>query len=133
MVTKKKSSKKSSKKASKKSSSGKSSKSAGAASKSIPGNCKWKAWQDSMPPGPSTIHVVGSCRFPRHGFKVKLTKAVPQGINPAILLLKKTVTSGPGIMIPEVVEVHFKAKALHKYTHVTIIPDGVTIKVLQVS
>jgi hypothetical protein len=76
--------------------------------------------------------ATGSCKFPRHGFKVKLTKAVPQGINPAILLLKKTVTSGPGIQIPEVVEVHFKAKATRKYTHVTIIPDGETIKVQQV-
>lgn len=86
-----------------------------------------------MPPGPSTIHVTGKCRFPRHGFKVKLTKAIPQGINPDILLLKKTVTSKPGILIPEVVQVSFKAKAPRKYTHVTILPDQVTIKVQQVS
>ncbi len=87
-----------------------------------------------MPPGPSTINVVGSCVFPTPGYKVKLTKAVPQGINPAILLLKLTITKPTG-KVPQVlqkVEVRFKAKALRKYTHVTILPDNVTVKVQQV-
>ncbi len=94
----------------------------------------WKAWQDSMPPGPSTIHVVGSCTFPTHGYKVKLAKAVPQGINPAILLLRLTITkpTGPVILTPEKKEVRFRAKAPRKYTHVTILPDNVTVKVQQV-
>src|SRR5215210_2130196 len=39
----------------------------------------WQAWQNSMPPGPSTINVVGSCTFPSHGYKAKLTKAVLSG------------------------------------------------------
>lgn len=97
--------------------------------------CKgWKAWQNSMPPGPSTINVVGQCTFPTHGYKVKLTKAVPQGINPAILLLKLTITkpTGPVILTPEKKEVRFRAKAPRKYTHVTILPDNVTVKVQQV-
>lgn len=94
----------------------------------------WKAWQNSMPPGPSTINVVGQCTFPTPGYKAKLTKAVPQGINPAILLLKLTITkpTGPIIQPTKKVEVRFRAKAPRKYTHVTILPDLVTVKVQQV-
>jgi hypothetical protein len=94
----------------------------------------WKAWQDSMPPGPSTINVIGTCTFPTHGYKAKLTKAVPQGINPAILLLRLTITkpTGPVILTPQKIEVRFRANATTRYTHVTILPDGTTVKVQQV-
>lgn len=101
-----------------------------------PGKCYgWKAWLDTMPPGPWTLHVTGSCKFPTHGYKVTLKPSVPQGINPAILLLTKTVKAptGPVIQIPEVVAVHFKMKTKTKYTAVTILPDGGTIKVQIVS
>jgi len=95
----------------------------------------WEAWHDRMPPGPATLHVSGRCRFPKHGYKVTLAEAVPQGINPAILLLRKVVKppTGPVIQKPETVTVHFRKKTNFKYTHVTIIPDGVTVKVKQVS
>jgi hypothetical protein len=94
----------------------------------------WKAWQNSMPPGPSTINVVGSCTFPTHGYKAKLTKAVPQGKNPAYLMLRLTITkpTGPVIQTPEKVEVRYRAKATTRYTHATILPDLVTVKVEQV-
>lgn len=121
----------------KKASTKKSSKKAGGSKKLSPIKkfCSgWKAWQDSMPPGPSTIHVVGKCTFPTPGYKVKLTKAVPQGINPAILLLRLTITKPTGIVPPVIqkVEVRYKAKTKTKYTHVTILPDNVTVKVQQV-
>ena len=96
------------------------------------GKCTgWKAWIDTMPPGPWTLHVTGKCTFPTHGYKVTLKSAVPQGINPAILLLIKTVKPPSRLVIqtPEVVEVHFKMKTKTKYKAVTILPDGVTIKV----
>lgn len=95
----------------------------------------WKAWHDHMPPGPATLHVTGRCVFPKHGYKVTLKEAVPQGINPAILLLQKIVKPPTGIVIqtPEVVQVRFSKKTNFKYTHVTILPDGVTVKVQQVS
>jgi hypothetical protein len=101
-----------------------------------PGKCYgWKAWLDTMPPGPWTLHVAGSCKFPTHGYKVTLKPSVPQGINPAILLLTKTVKAptGPVIQTPEVVAVHFKMKTKTKYTAVTILPDLVTVKVQIVS
>ncbi len=108
------------------------SKRAGASSSFGKPNCGgWKAWHDRMPPGPATLHVAGQCTFPTHGYKVTLKEAVPQGINPAILLLDRIVRAptGPVIQIPQTVEVRFSKRTNFKYTHVTILPDGVTVKV----
>jgi len=100
--------------------------------KVVSGKCSgWKAILNMMPPGPSILKVTGKCIFPKHGFKVTLKEAVPQGINPAILLLKKTVKPPTGIVIPtpQVVTVTFTKKTTFKYQKVTILPDGVTINV----
>jgi hypothetical protein len=100
--------------------------------KVVSGKCTgWKAVHDMMPPGPSVLRVTGKCRFPTRGYKVTLKEAVPQGKNPAILLLRKTVTppTGPVIQIPQVVNVTFTKKTKAKYTHVTILPEVSTIKV----
>ena len=100
--------------------------------KVAPGKCSgWKAVLNMMPPGPSILRVKGKCIFPKHGFKVTLKEAVPQGINPAILLLKKTVKPPTGIVIatPQVVKVSFTKKTKTRYQKVTILPDGVTINV----
>ena len=100
--------------------------------KVVAGKCSgWKAILNMMPPGPSILKVTGKCIFPRHGFKVTLKEAVPQGINPAILLLKKTVKPPTGIVIatPQVVNVIFTKKTTFRYQKVTILPDGVTINV----
>jgi hypothetical protein len=102
------------------------------AAKVTTGKCGgWKAVLNMMPPGPSILRVTGKCIFPKHGFKVTLKEAVPQGINPVILLLKKTVKAPTGIVIPtpEVVNVTFTKKTKTKYSKVTILPDGVTINV----
>lgn len=100
------------------------------------GKCTgWRAVQDNMPPGPPTLTVTGRCTFPTTGYKVTLKEAVPQGINPRILLLKKTVRPPTGIVLPVVttVKVTFvKKRATFKYTHVTILPEVKTIKVQQV-
>jgi hypothetical protein len=96
------------------------------------GKCSsWKAVLNMFPPGPTVLRVTGKCRFPTHGYKVTLKVAVPQGINPAILLLKKTVKPPTGIVIktPEVVNVVFTMKTKTKYQKVTILPDGTTIPV----
>jgi len=100
--------------------------------KVVPGKCLgWKAVLNLMPPGPSILRVTGKCIFPKHGFKVTLKEAVPQGINPAILLLRKTVTPPIGLVIqtPQVVKVTFTKKTRTRYQKVTILPDGVTINV----
>ena len=124
--------------ASKKSASKKSGSKKGAAKKGTvkaaasAGKCSgWQAWQDFMPPGPATLHVTGKCRFPTHGYKVTLKEAVPQGINPSILLLRKIVTPPTGhvILTPQDVPAHFRKRTNTHYTAVTILPDGTTVKV----
>ena len=106
------------------------------AKKGAVGKCTgWRAVQDNMPPGPPTLTVTGRCTFPTSGYKVTLREAVPQGINPAILLLKKTVRKPTGIVLPVVttVRVRFvKKNATIRYTDVTILPEGTTVKVEQV-
>jgi len=100
------------------------------------GRCaNWRAWQDRMPPGPATLHVTGRCVFPTPGYRVTLRRAVPQGINPAIVLLLKVVTppSGPRPDVVTTVEVRYRERNNRNITHVTILPEGKTIKVQQVS
>lgn len=101
------------------------------------GRCTgWEAVQDSMPPGPPRLHVTGMCTFPTPGYKVTLKESVPQGINRRILLLTKTVTPPRGfqLQVLQTIPVRFEKKnATTKYTHVTILPEGKTIKVEQVT
>lgn len=147
MATKKVATKTSAKKSTKKSAGKGASKKAGSkgagakkssAQKATPsqGKCfSWAAWHDRMPFGPATLHVVGKCRFPTPGYKVTLKKAVPQGINPAILLLQKVVRPPTGKVIPAitVVEARYSEQTNALYTAVTILPEVKTIKVQQVS
>lgn len=97
------------------------------------GKCSgWKAVFNNFPPGPGILRVTGKCRFPTYGYKVTLKVAVPQGINPAILLLQKIVKPPTGLVIkkPETVNVVFTLKTKTKYQKVTILPGGPTIPVL---
>jgi hypothetical protein len=123
--------KKSAKKSTKKSSAKKA-----VAIKGVVGRCTgWQAVQDNMPPGPPKLTVTGRCRFPTGGYKVTLKEAVPQGINPAILLLRKTVRRPTGNVIQVLTTVrvrYVKKNSTFKYTHVTILPEGTTVKVQQV-
>ena len=57
-----------------------------------------------MPPGPHHLHVRAIVQVPTPGFTAKLVKAVPQGINPAILLLKVVTKRKPGIWPQHVVD-----------------------------
>lgn len=63
----------------------------------------WKAWIDKMPPPPDSIHVVGSVLAMNMGQTPKLTRAVPQGPNPTILILDLTMEQKPGIWAQVVV------------------------------
>lgn len=100
------------------------------------GSCSgWRAVHDFQPPRTPTLTVTGRCRFPTSGYKVRLEEAVPQGINPRILLLRKIVTPPRGIVLPVVttVNVRFTLRTSFKYTDVTILPEVVTVKVQVVS
>ena len=95
---------------------------------------KWTAVHDFMPPLPARLSVSGECNTPTPGFKITLEKAVPQGINPDILILTKAVAPPTGIepQHPTTERVSYNEKTNQHYTDVTILPDNVTIKVKEV-
>lgn len=61
----------------------------------------WSAWINKMPPPPDSFHVVGKLMASNPGQTAKLTPAVPQGVNPAILILDLKMEQKPG-MWPQV-------------------------------
>ena len=97
-------------------------------------DCQWSAIHDFMPPGPARLRVKGTCTMPTPGYKLSLEKAVPQGFNPQILLLKLEIEAPTG-KVPQVVtptEVEYLLETDGEYTHVTILPSGATVEVEKV-
>jgi hypothetical protein len=100
------------------------------------GDCRdWSAWHDHEPPGPPVLHVRGECEFPTAGFSVELRRREPQGINPRDLQLDRIVheSSGPVPQVVTVVEVRYREETDFEFDTVTILPDGVSVKVQEVS
>lgn len=96
--------------------------------------CEWSAIHDFMPPRPARLRVNGTCLMPTPGYKLSLSPAIPQGINPNILLLELTVEA-PGGNVPQVrtpAPVAYEEVTDRPYTQVTIVPDGPTIDVQDV-
>ena len=107
----------------------------GATPQKIPGTCHdWTAVHDFMPPTPGRLRVHGKCTFPTSGYSVELKKHVPQGINPAILLLDKVVTPPAGIVSQKVttVDVSYHEVTDIHYLEVEILPDGTKIQIKEV-
>jgi hypothetical protein len=62
-----------------------------------PNHRVWFAWENRQPPGPTRLHVGGEVETSSAHRIPKLTRAVPQGINPKILILNLTIEdSGKG-------------------------------------
>lgn len=95
-------------------------------------NCSdWYASHDHMPPGPKTLRVTGKCKFPTAGYRVELTPANPQGINPKIYILDKIVHV-PRPPVPQVetmVDVNYEEKTETEYDQIQIKPDDTFIDV----
>jgi hypothetical protein len=62
----------------------------------------WYAWVNRMPPGPASLHVIGTVSAPTPGYRATLALAEPQGINPKELILDLHLEALPGIW-PDVV------------------------------
>jgi hypothetical protein len=74
-----------------------------------PGHCgAWYAWINKMPGAPHRLYVIGTCVFPTTGWSVYLKRAIPQGINPNILILDKIVKPPTGIVIDVITTVHVR-------------------------
>ena len=95
----------------------------------------WSAWHNRMPGSRPNLHVLGKCTFPTSGYTVELKRKEPQGINPTNLLLERTVRkpTGPVSEVITEVEVHYQEETEAFYADVTILPDGVTVPVKQIS
>jgi hypothetical protein len=95
----------------------------------------WSAWHDHEPPGPPVLHVRGECEFPTAGFSVELRRHEPQGINPKDLLLDRIVRepSDPVTHVVTVVEARYREESDFEFDTVTILPDGVSVQVQEVS
>jgi hypothetical protein len=88
---------------------------------------KWTAWDNLMPGSDKSLHVKGTGEFHSLGWKTQLEEAVPQGINPKILLLKLIVTppGGPSGDQDYQEDIKFsKAQAAGKYEEVTVLCEG---------
>ena len=57
----------------------------------------WYAWLNLMPPPPDDFHVIGEAYVPNPGVEALLVPRVPQGSNPAILLLDLYLVQLPGV------------------------------------
>jgi hypothetical protein len=100
------------------------------------GRCgEWAAWLDRQPPGPPTLHVTGACEFPSAGYTVELRRHKPQGINPRELLLENVIHAPTGVAasVLTTVQVRYREEASIRYETVTILPDGVSLPVTEVS
>ena len=94
----------------------------------------WHAWINTMPGGPHTAHVVGSIQVGNPGIYALLQKKIPQGINPAYLLLDLHLIQRPGIWPQHVVWVpanYTEVLSGHDYQFVEIFSQNESIVKLE--
>jgi Domain of unknown function (DUF6438) len=100
------------------------------------GTCRdWTAIHNHQPPGPSVLRVNGTCEFATAGYTVELRRRQPQGFNPNDLLLDRVVTAptGPVAQVVTEVQVEYTEETEFDYQTVTILPDGPTVQVQDIS
>jgi hypothetical protein len=92
-------------------------------------NLIWKAWATKEPPG--ALSVAGVVVAPSPGHVAVLEPAVPQGINPRILILDLKLLPLPGIWPPvltPIPAVYSKTPYKGEYDSVTVrFPDGSSV------
>lgn len=98
----------------------------------------FKAWIDTQPPGPKKLIVVGKIEVPTGGWSATLEPAVPQGINPDILILELVTIKPVGnvIQVLSTIEARYEqTPPARNYTDVTIMDDNnsFTIPVAEVT
>lgn len=101
-----------------------------------PATRNWKAWENRQPPNPPgpTIHVVGEVETTNGAIAPVLEPTVPQGINPTILMLDRTLQD-KGIGTDDVAyrpAKYEKDVSQGEHTQVQIMWDGESIKTIDV-
>lgn len=96
----------------------------------------WYAWHDSMPGTPPTLHVKGECTFPTGGYSVELEKDRSRSDEDRLVLNLIVREPPDGVAVTTALEhktVRYDEDIDHAYETVTILPDGVSIPVQEVS
>lgn len=104
------------------------------ASTELPDCYDWRAVQYFGRAGSGPLTVTGACRVPTAGHSVELRRHVPQGINPAVLLLDRVLIepTDPAAQVITEVPVRYTEEADLLYDTVTILPDGTSISVKRI-
>jgi len=82
------------------------------------------AIENRQPLGPPSFYAIATVEVPSPGYTATLKKAVPQGINPTILLLRATAKKKPGIWPPVITAVNARFDIKNykgKYKKVTVL------------
>lgn len=89
---------------------------------SCSGTPQWEAVQNRQPPTPHSIRVSGKPCMPSANYEPVLTRAVPQGINPRVLLLDLTAadTGGVGADVLRRAPVTYEETSNQEYDQVQI-------------
>lgn len=66
----------------------------------------WYAWNDLIPPGPPSFHIVGDVQVPNPGVDVFLVEIYPQGLSSQTIDLELIYAQRPGIWPQHVVVKH---------------------------
>jgi hypothetical protein len=87
-----------------------------------PDATRWVATQDRQPPTPHTLHVDGDPCMPSGHHVPRLTRAVPQGTNPRILVLdlEAVDTGKPGHAAFTRVEAKYQERSNEEYDQIQI-------------
>jgi hypothetical protein len=92
----------------------------------------FKAWIDAMPGSPPRLIVTGEIEVPTTGWKVGMSRQVPQGVNPKILLLKVHADppEGPAGQIVLKLPLRYEELAAPgQFTQVTILYENESVTV----
>jgi hypothetical protein len=88
----------------------------------------WNAWNDVMPPKPDHFHITGKVEVAHAGITPALRERVPQGIDPAVIILDLMLheKSGPSIPTVQVKDVRLDKElaAGQKYSKASIHCEG---------
>jgi hypothetical protein len=92
------------------------------------------AIENRQPLGPPSFYVIATVQVPSPGYTANLKKAVPQGINPTILILKVATKKKAGIWPPVVTDVEARYDIKNykgKFKQVTVLygKQSKTVKV----
>ncbi len=94
----------------------------------LPGKCRdWKALL-----GPGVVVVDVWATFPSAGWQMELRKAEEQGEDPDELIIERIVTFPQGYQPPVVrgIDVHWEEKTAVEYKTVRVLPDDLTLEVV---